>query len=80
LIYLFAYNFKKGEYEGKLRDYEERIECLIRGHPTEEEAKLYETEIKEIMEKYYREEVSIKIREFIVKRRAESILYLIKKH
>lgn len=61
------------------KENKERLNCYISGFPTEEEIELYGTEFKEIDEKYSGEEAYNKIREFIVKRRAELTLNKIKK-
>ena len=72
LIFTYAVSTTKKEYE-------ERLNKIHFGWPTEEENKLYETEFKEIFEKYSGEEAFNKVREFIVKRRAELTLNKIKK-
>jgi hypothetical protein len=61
------------------KDYEEKIDNFINGIPTEEEFRLYESEIKEIEKKYSGLEAFNKIREFIVKQRTEFILNRINK-
>ncbi len=79
LIFTFAVRAKKKEYEERLKEYGEMLDKIRDGFPTEEEIRLYETELREIDEKYSGEEAYNKIREFIVKRRAELTLNKIKK-
>jgi hypothetical protein len=67
LVFIYAVNMTK-------KDYEEKIDNFMRGIPTEEEFRLYESEIKEIEKKYSGEERFNKIREFIIKRRTELML------
>ncbi len=72
LVFIYAVNMTK-------KDYEEKIDNFINGIPTEEEFRLYESEIKEIEKKYSGEEAFNKVREFIIKRRTEFILNRINK-
>lgn len=72
LVFIYAVNMTK-------KDYEEKIDNFINGIPTEEEFRLYESEIKEIEKKYSGLEAFNKIREFIVKQRTEFILNRINK-
>jgi len=67
LVFIYAANTTKKDYEGK-------IDNFMRGIPTEEEFMLYESEIKEIEKKYSGLEAFNKIRQFIVERRTELIL------
>ena len=79
LIFTIAVRAKKKEYEERLKEYGEMLDKIRDGFPTEEEIRLYEAEFREIDEKYSGEEAFNKIREFIVKRRAELTLNKIKK-
>ena len=79
LIFTIAVRAKKKDYEERLKEYGEILDKIRDGFPTEEESRLYETEFKEIFEKYSGEEAFNKIREFIVKRRAELTLNKIRK-
>lgn len=72
LVFIYAVNMTK-------KDYEEKIDNFMRGIPTEEEFRLYESQIKDIQKKYSGEEAFNKIREFIVKQRTEIILNEINK-
>lgn len=55
-------------------EYEEKIQALEEGFPTEEEIIMYEDELKKIDEQYSGEEAFNKIREFVVKKRTELTL------
>jgi len=79
LVFTIGVNWIKKDYRERLEEYGEILNKIRDGFPTEEEIKLYETEFREIDEKYSGEEAYNKIREFIVKRRAELTLNKIKK-
>ena len=75
LVYLFAFNTTKKEYEEKLNYFSlETVLRSIHGSATEEEINLYEAGLKEIQKKYSGEEAFHKKKEFIVKQRVELIL------
>jgi len=81
LVYLFAFNTTKKEYEEKLNYFSlETVLRSIHGSATEEEVHLYEIELKEIVKKYSGEEAFHKQKEFIVKQRVELILSKIKSY
>jgi hypothetical protein len=79
LIFTIAVRAKKKEYKERLKEYGEMLDQIRDGFPTDEEIRLYETELRGIDEKYSGEKAYNKIREFIVKRRAELTLNKIKK-
>jgi len=79
LVFTIAVNSIKKDYRERLEEYGEIVNQIRDGYPTDEEISLYYAELREIDKKYSGEEAYNKIREFIVKRRAELTLNKIKK-
>jgi MFS superfamily sulfate permease-like transporter len=79
LVFTIGVNWIKKDYRERLEEYGEIVNQIRDGSPTDDEISLYYTELRRIDEKYSGQEAYNKIREFIVKRRAESTLNKIKK-
>lgn len=74
LSFLIYFVSVRSRIKSLKEEYEEKIQALEEGFPTEEEVIIYKDELKKIDEQYSGEEAFNKIREFVVKKRTELTL------